>query len=80
MESDRPTTPPVIRVPSSDAAAHLLLALSVTEIVLGRSRAPGVELWLADFRSALTAVLSKQAADAVVTRCQDLERELGRAA
>jgi len=80
MLRDAALPAPALAVPTRDAAAHLLLAVHVTRIVLGRSRQPGVEFWLGDLRAALTAVLTDTEIDAVLTRCQQLERDVERAA
>ena len=80
MPSERLAPPRAIAVPSHDAAAHLLLAIHVTRLVFGRSREPGVEVWLSSLREALTAVLSPTELDAVLARCRTLERDLERAA
>jgi len=73
-------TVPAVTVPTRDAAAHLLLAVYVTRIILGRSREAGVEVWVGELRAALTAVLSQPEVDAVLMRCHQLEREVERAA
>ena len=76
MSTDEAATPPTLAVPTHDAAAHLLLAVHVSRIVLGRSREPGVEHWVAELRVALTGVLSAKEVHAVLARCQQLERDL----
>ena len=76
MSRDGTTTQPTLTVPTHDAVAHLLLAVHVTRIVLGRSREPGVERWLGELRVALTGVLSTKEVNAVLARCQQLERDL----
>lgn len=80
MSHDRGAPPRTLAVPTRDAAAHLLLAVHVTRIVLGRSREPGVEAWLGELRASLTGVLSRADVDAVLARCQTLERDIERAA
>ena len=70
----------IVAVPTGAAAAHLLLAVHVTRIMLGRSRELGVEAWLGDLRVALTSVLSLTDVDSVLARCQQLERDIGLAA
>jgi hypothetical protein len=57
-----------------------LLAVHVTRIIMGRSRDPGVEAWLSELRAALTAALSQEEVDAVLSRCLQLEREMEQAA
>jgi len=69
-----------VTVPTHAAAAHLLLAVHATRVVLGRSREPGVEAWLGDLREALTAVLPIADVDAVLARCHALEQQVERAA
>jgi hypothetical protein len=78
--SRNPAASRIVAVPTGDAAAHLLLAVHVTRIVLGRSREPGVEAWLGDLRVALTSVLSSTDVDSVLARCQQLERDIELAA
>jgi hypothetical protein len=76
----RDTAPRTVTVPSRDAAAHLLLSVHATRLMLGRSRKPGLEAWLGELRAALTAVLTTAEVDEVVERCQAIEREIERAA
>ena len=80
MSRDVDARPRLVTVPSRDAAAHLLLALHATRVTLGRSREPGVEVWLGELREALTALLSPLELDVIVARCEELERQLGQAA
>ncbi len=80
MARDHNAPPRTVAVPTRDAAAHLLLAVHVTRIVLGRSREPGVEVWLGELRASLTGVLSRADVDAVLERCQILECDIERAA
>lgn len=80
MTRDEGTGPRTVTVPSRAAAAHLLLAVHATRVVLGRSREPGVEAWLGGLRAALTAVLTTEEIDDVLQRCQAIERDVGRAA
>ena len=80
MSRDAGAHPRTLTVPSRDAAAHLLLAIHATRVILGRSREPGVEAWCGDLREALTAVLSTPELDAILARCEELERNHERAA
>lgn len=76
----RETSAREVTVPTHAAAAHLLLAVHATRVILGRSREPGVEAWLADLRAALTAVLTTAEMESVLATCQTLEHEFQRAA
>jgi len=80
MSRDAGARPRLVTVPSRVAAAHLLLAIHATHVMLGRSREPGVEAWLGELREALTAVISTPELDAILSRCEELERDRERAA
>jgi hypothetical protein len=80
MRSEAHTTIRVVDVPTTAAAAQLLMSVHVARIVMGRSREPGVEAWMAELRTALTAILSPRELDVVLDRCRQLEEEMARAA
>jgi hypothetical protein len=80
MQSEARTAIRVVDVPTTAAAAQLLMAVHVARIVVGRSREPGVETWLGELRAAITAILSPRELDVVLDQCRQIEDDLAHAA
>jgi hypothetical protein len=79
MRANVPTSPRLVDVPTTDAAIHLLTALYLAGIVQGRNRAPGVELWVSQLRTALCDVLHPNEVARVHAQCEDVRMEFERA-